>query len=111
MGASFTLSTLLDLLFCSCAGANYYGRKGTLRSCQKTKAAQIKEDAREDEWKHIKIRHDNTVLAWKTECERLKVAGTWPKDLLTKPKRPLKPKPVVEHDPDDNEEEESGEDE
>ena len=45
-----------------------------------------------------------------TECERLKVAGTqWPKDLPTKPKRPPKPKPVVEHDPGDNEEEESGE--
>ena len=48
MGASFPLSTLLGLLFCSCVGAIYYGRKGTLRSCQKTEAAQIKRDACED---------------------------------------------------------------
>ena len=56
-----------------------------------------------DEWKQIKIRHDNTVSVWKTECAILKVAGTQPRDL------PTKPKPVVEHDPDDNEEEEGGE--
>ena len=43
------------------------------------------------------------------ECERLKVTGTQPKDLPTKPKRPPKPKPVVEDDL-DNEEKESGED-
>ena len=56
------------------------------------------------------IRHDNTVLAWKLECERLKSAGIQPKDLPTKPKRPLKPKPVVEDGLDNDEEEESGED-
>ena len=63
-------------------------------------------DACEDEWKQIKIRHDNTVSAWKTECARLKVAGTQPRDLATKLKRPLKPKPVVEDDLDNDEEEE-----
>ena len=68
-------------------------------------------DACKDEWKQIKIRHDNTVSAWKTECAKLKVAGTQPKDLQSKPKRPPKPKPVVEDDLDNNEEEVSGEDE
>ena len=60
-------------------------------------------DACEEEWKQIKIRHDNTFPAWKTECERLKAAGTQPKD------SPTKPKPVVENDL-DSDEEESGED-
>ena len=36
------------------------------------------------------------------ECERLKAGGARPRDLPTKPKRPSKPKPVVEADEDNN---------
>ena len=71
--------------------------------------SSVESEAREKESRakeQIKIRHDNTVSAWKTECARLKVAGTQPRDLATKLKRPLKPKPVVEGDLDDDEEEE-----
>ena len=75
---------------------------------QRSKAQKLKRAARdacEDEWKQIKIRHDNTVSIWKTECVIMKVAGTQPKDLPTKPKRLLKPKPVVEDDLDNDEQE------
>ena len=79
---------------------------------QRIEAHKLKRAARDacnDKWKLIKIRHDNTALTWKLECERLKSAGTQPKDLPAKLKRPPKPKPVVEDDLDNNEEEESGE--
>ena len=54
-------------------------------SQNKSKLKRAARDACEDEWKQIKIRHDNTVSAWKTECERLKAAGTQLKDLPMKP--------------------------
>ena len=75
VGVSFPLSTLPGLLFHSCAGAIYYAKERDQRSeAQKLKRAA--RNACEDEWKQIKIRHDNVVSAWEMECERLKVAGT-----------------------------------
>ena len=68
-------------------------------------------DACEEEWKQIKIGHDKVVEAWKMECEVLKVAGTQPRDLPTKPKRSSKLKPVVEDELDNDEEDESDGDE
>ena len=65
---------------------------------QRSEAQKLKRAARDackDKWKQMKIRHDNIVFTWKLECERLKPAGTEPKDLPTNPKRPLKPKSVV----------------
>ena len=50
------------------------------------------------------------VLGWKMGHERLKVAGTLPRDLPTKPKKSPKPKPVVKDDVDNNKEEVSDED-
>ena len=77
---------------------------------QRTEAWKVKRAARDtckEDWKQIKIGHDKAVEAWKMECEILKVAGTWPRDLPTKPKRSSKLKPVVEDELDDNEEDES----
>ena len=40
--------------------------------------------------------HQEAIEAWKAECDRLKAQNVRAKDLPAKPKRPLKPKPVVE---------------
>ena len=72
---------------------------------QRGEARKSKRAAREQceaEWKLIKEEHERAVEAWKLECERLKAGGARPRDLPTKPKRPSKPKPVVEADEDNN---------
>ena len=72
---SFAHSTGTSLLFlCKC-----HLQKDERSEAQKLKRAA--RDAYEDEWKQIKIRHDHAVSAWKTECARLKVAVTQPRDL------------------------------
>jgi len=58
--------------------------------------------AAEDEWKTIKATHEAAAAAWKSACANLRVAGTRPKDLPQKPKRPPKPKPVLEELLEDN---------
>jgi hypothetical protein len=60
----------------------------------------------EDEWKTIKATHEAAVAAWKSACAELRAAGTRPKDLPPKPKRPPKPKPVLEEFPEGNEDDE-----
>ena len=71
---------------------------------------KVEESSKQCMQRQIKIRHDHTVSAWKTVCVRLKVAGTQPRDLPTKLKSPPKPKPGVEDNLDNDEEEVSGED-
>jgi uncharacterized glyoxalase superfamily protein PhnB len=56
------------------------------------KAARAAVDA---EWKEIIAEH-KAVEAWEVECARLKEAGIRVKDLPAKPKRPPKPKPVLD---------------
>ena len=70
---SLVHSTRPPLLFLS--GAIYYAKERNQRS-EAWKLKIAARNACEDEWKQIKIRHDNAVLAWNTECERLKVTGT-----------------------------------
>jgi len=60
----------------------------------------------EDEWKTVKATYEAAVAAWKSTCAELRAAGTRPKDLPPKPKRPPKPKPVLEEFPEGNEDDE-----
>ena len=66
-------------------------------------------DQCEAEWKLIKEEHEKATEAWKLECERLKMDGVRPKNLPSKPKRPAKPKPVVEDEEDEEEDNSSDE--
>ena len=56
----------------------------------------------------MKVLHDRAVETCKAVCERLKEAKNRPRDSPVKPKRPLKPKPVVEDELDDDEDDEIG---
>lgn len=79
---------------------------------QRGEVRKSKRAAREQceaEWKLIKEEHERATEAWKLECERLKSDGVRPKDLPTKPKRPAKPKPVVEDEEDDDKDNSSDE--
>jgi crotonobetainyl-CoA:carnitine CoA-transferase CaiB-like acyl-CoA transferase len=60
----------------------------------------------EAEWKEIVQKHDEAVVEWKAECQRLRAEGVRAKDLPKKPKRHLKPKLPVE-EPIDSEDEAS----
>ena len=71
------------------------------------KSKRAARDQCEAEWKLIKEEHEKATEAWKLECERLKMDGVRPKDLPSKPKRPAKPKLVVE-DKEDNSSDEEG---
>jgi hypothetical protein len=73
-------------------------------------ARRVARAAVEDEWKTIKAAHEADVAAWKSTCTELRVAGTRPKDLPPKLRRPLKPKPVLEELPEGNEDDEEGSD-
>jgi hypothetical protein len=79
----------------------------------KTRRAALREaknaakTAAEEEWKVIKAAHEAAVAEWQLTCEALKAAGTRKKDLPSKPKRPPKPKPVLNEPPEGNEEEDS----
>ena len=75
----------------------------------KRKSKRAAREQCEAEWKLIKEEHERATEAWKLECERLKSDGVRPKDLPTKPKRPAKPKPVVEDEEDDDEDNSSDE--
>lgn len=66
---------------------------------------QAVRDACEQEWREIKILHDQAVESWKAESVRLNVVRMQPRDL------PTKPKLVVEDKLDDNEDDESYRDE
>jgi hypothetical protein len=55
----------------------------------------------EEEWNEIVKKHNEAVVAWAAECQRLREEGVRAKDLPKKPKRPPKPKLPVEGPADD----------
>ena len=72
MGASFPLSTLLGLAFSSVESEAREKEAKAKEKDQRNEAQKLKRAARDackDEWKQIKIRHDNTVLAWKKSVQ------------------------------------------
>jgi hypothetical protein len=83
------------------AGVEARGRRVAIKEARRAAKA-----VSEDEWKAIKATHEAAVAAWKSSCFELRAAGTRPKDLPPKPKRPSKPKPVFEGLPEGNEDDE-----
>jgi hypothetical protein len=73
-------------------------------ACKAAKAAA------EVEWKAIVTAHERALKEWVDECEILRAQNVRVRDLPRKPKRPPKPKPVVEavgdEDEDENDEDE-----
>lgn len=61
-------------------------------------AKKVGREAAEAAWKLLLIAHDQAVIAWEAEKLALRASGVKVKDLPKKPKKPLKPKPVVEAD-------------
>jgi len=72
------------------------GRRMAIKEARRAAKAITK-----NEWMTIKAMHDAAVAGWKSTCAELRVAGTRPKDLPPKPKRPSKPKPVLKELPED----------
>ncbi|KAF9524942.1 hypothetical protein CPB83DRAFT_925196 [Crepidotus variabilis] len=61
----------------------------------------------EERWKAACIEHDQALVHWKTECDRLRAAGTAVKNLPKKPKRVLKKTIEEEMGVDDESDDES----
>ena len=65
----------------------------------------------EAEWAVIVTTHEQAVKDWAAECERLRAQNVRVKDLPPKPKRPPKPKPVLEVMPEEGSEQDDDDNE
>ncbi|KZP22654.1 hypothetical protein FIBSPDRAFT_706184, partial [Athelia psychrophila] len=59
-------------------------------------AKKVGKETAEAAWKLLKVAHEQAVLAWQAEKLRLRASGVKVKDLPKGPKKPPKPKPVIE---------------
>jgi hypothetical protein len=85
----------------------------TAEKAQRTEVRETRRLAKaalEAGWKEMKARHQQALEAWEADCEQLRRNGATARNLPKKPKRPPKPKPVVDEPERSGEHESSDED-